>query len=348
MEKILFDIASRSSPRSAMKLFALDPERGIVPRRMIMTATKETDEFLHHHRHIIESLIMCITAESPKQCTAVLPFCLSESLTTLELRSKSRLDCFSLQFLPKLKHVSLSAPSFERLDATRLIEQCLSCQLTTSSSLDIELPVVSHLETISIRANSIRVRGSFPVGIRSISIHGTCHSLPELPPGIQHLELCGSHIDTAMFPDSITHLTLDHTHLESGSIDLTSHQFDTLSVAGTFLDETDLSRVRAKTLDARWTSLSRHFIVPPDTTTAYLDFVPDITTSRSTSLEIHVGLKPHQISSHDAVERNADPHYRDLADQEPEIIVKRGHVSVLVYDAFIHVHDVVQLIGSTT
>jgi len=314
MDKIVFDVYAKSSPKDKMRLWSMAPDTVDIPDTLAIAGTTETEEFLWNHGHGIKHLTLFLTQSSPTHIVHILPYCVGDTLETLDIRSTGFLDCYPIQFLSRLTTLSVNAMHVKR--CTNLPTTLQHVRLCISSYIDIDVTPMTSMHTFSVAADKVTVTGVFSDTVHTVRVRGRSCTVPgTLPDSVRHLEVSGSMID--VFPDipaGLKTLNIANTHIEPGQLDFSRLDLDECIAYGTYLEDDDIQHCRAKVLDIRWTSATHRVQFHPSVTTVYMDTIPSMVSSsipRVHHLDIHIGQDPDHMSAACMVSMNNDMDRRD-------------------------------------
>jgi hypothetical protein len=298
MNKIIRDVASRSSPKDAIALWSIAPQWVDIPDDLSILATEETEEFLHEYRNTFKSLTIFVTSGSPQHIPNILPFCMGDHLTYLDIRSTGLLDCYVLRYLSNLETLYINAMHVKRFG--RFPGKIRDLHVCISSRLHIDATHIPCLESLHITADRAYIH-KLPEGLKTFRLRGhTCDIPQSLPETLEHLEISGAILDAfPRIPEGVKTLNISNTHMEPGQINFREYAFDSLIAYGTCLENDDIEDCRAKILDIRWTSITPDIRFHKNVNTVYMDMVPtknSISETRDHILTIHVGKRPEHLS----------------------------------------------------
>lgn len=351
MNKIIHDVAIRSSPKDAMTLWSLAPQDVDIPDTLAIVATQATEEFLYEKRHVFKHLTMFITSESPSHMPHILPFCTGHHLKFLDIRSTGMLDCHALAYLPNLETLYVNAMHVKRLG--RFPSKLRDLRICISSRLPIDVSSAQELETLHITADRAYVH-HLPSTLKTFRLRGnTCEIPQSLPESLEHLEISGTILDAfPEIPPGLKTLDISNTHMEPGQLDLRGHTLDYFIAYGTCLENDDVLDCRAKTLDIRWTSVTPDVRFHRSVETVYMDMVPtkqSISGPRDHTLTVHIGKKPDQVSPACTVAMNnrLDHVQEESPFEERSCYIKRYdayRVVCTIWTRTLSIHDVDRLL----
>ena len=294
MDKILYDVARRATPKVAMTLWNIAPNAVDVPETLSVVATTPVEEFLMHHGSRIKHLTIFITPDSPQHIPPILPY-IGKTLETLDIRSTGTLDCYCLQFLSSLTRLWVNAPCVSRFGL--LPTTITSLHISIASSIELDVSALSSLETLHLTAERGHLIGTLPVSLTTLRLRGpNCRPPDVFPSTLQHLECSGMIMDRVpSLPETLKTLNLANTHIEPGQVDFSHLVLDDCCLRGTYLDDHDIERCNASILDVRWTQITQHCMFHPRVETVYTDTIPtpsSVASSRSHTLVLHIGKEP--------------------------------------------------------
>jgi len=294
MDKILYDIAARATPKVAMTLWNLAPDAVDPPDTLAVVATAAIEEFLMQHGRGIKHLTIFITPDSPQHLPYTIPY-FGASLETLDIRTTGKLDCYFLHFLDNIQTLKINARDVSRLMS--LPKNLQELRLTIGSSVEIDVSNLHALHTFHLTAERGHIAGPIPESVVNLCIRGPNSRPPDVfPPNLEHLECSGmimNHVPT--LPSTLKTLNLSNTHLEPGQVDFRYLDLDDCCLRGTYLDDDDIQQCRATILDVRWTQITPHVVFHPRVETVYMDTVPtptSVSSSRNHILVVHIGKEP--------------------------------------------------------
>ena len=341
----------RSSPKDAMALWSVAPQHVDIPETLAILGTQATEEFLYENRSAFTSLALFITSETPSHMPHILPFCVGERLTTLDIRSTGVLDCHPLRFLPNLETLYVNAMHVKRFDT--LPPKLRDLRICISSRLHLDVSGAPELETLHVTADRSYIH-NLPPTLKTFRVRGnTCDIPHSLPEALEHVEVSGAIMDAfPNLPPGLKTLNISNTHMEPGQLDLRDHALDRLVAYGTCIENEDVLQYRAKTLDIRWTSITPDVRFHRDVETVYMDMVPtkeSLSMSRDHILTIHIGKSPEPLSPACtvAVNNRLDHEDRQSPFEHKACYVKRYdtyRVVCKIWTPAMTIHDIDRLI----
>jgi len=314
MDKILHDVCRKSSPMDMMRIWTMAPDSVDVPDTVALLGTTETEEFLWTHGSKIRHLTLILNNESPQHFAHMLPYCVGDTLETLDIRHTGVLDCYPLRYLSNLTTMHINAMHTKR--CTKIPPLVTDLRICVSSYIELDVSMLLRLYTFHITADKVTVGTRLPEGIDTFRVRGRSCTIPStMPESLKHLEVSGTIIDAfPVLPHGLRTLNVSNTHIESGQLRLSSLDLDVFIAYGTYLEDDDIKECRAAMLDIRWTSVTHRVQFHPCVQTVYMDMVPSCIREgevRDRNLNIHIGRCPNHISAACMVSMNNDYERRD-------------------------------------
>ena len=314
MDKILHDVCRQSSPMDTMRIWAMAPDSVDVPETLALIGTTETEEFLWKHGSRIKHLTLFLNGESPHHFVHILPYCVGDTLETLDIRHTGFLDCYPLRYLPRLTTLHINAMHTKR--CTHIPPLVTDLRLCMSSHIDIDVSMLTSLRTFHVTADKVTVETCLPDGINTFRVRGRSCTIPSsMPDSLEHLEVSGTIIDAfPTLPRGLRTLNVSNTHIEPGQLRLSNLDLDACIAYGTYLEDDDIKECRARLLDIRWTAVTHRARFHPCVQTVYMDMVPSCIKEgdvRESFLNIHIGQDPDHMSAACMVSMNNDFERRD-------------------------------------